>query len=73
MEMQRESTAAGNVMMFPAEPYSPENLMMYHVSLGLIEKLVQEGKLSASDYRKACRILTKKYNLPQNSIFAECA
>ena len=57
----------------PADPYSPDNLILYHVSLGLIEKLVRSGDLSLSDYRKACRILTQKYRLPLDSIFAEIA
>ena len=47
--------------------------MLYHVSLGLIEKLVRSGDLSLSDYRKACRILTRKYGLPSDSIFTEIA
>jgi hypothetical protein len=47
--------------------------MLYHVSLGLIEKLARSGDLSLSDYRKACRFLTRKYGLPLDSIFAEIA
>ena len=47
--------------------------MLYHVSPGLIEKLVHSGDFSLSDYRKACRILTRKYGLPLDSIFAEIA
>lgn len=73
METKIESTAVAPVMMLPADPYSPDNLMLYHVSLGLIEKLVRSGDLSLSDYRKACRILTRKYGLPLDSIFAEIA
>ena len=57
----------------PADPYNPDNLMLYHVSLGLIEKLVCSGDLNLSDYRNACRILTRKYGLPLDSIFAEIA
>jgi len=43
------------------------------VSLGLVEKLVTRGDLSKADYRKACQILTLKYGLPADSIFAEIA
>ena len=68
-----ESTAVAPVTTPPADPYSPDNLMLYHVSLGLIEKLVHSGQLSLSDYRNACRILTRKYGLPSDSIFAEIA
>ena len=57
----------------PEDPYSPDNLIRYHVSLGLVEKLVTRGDLSKADYRKACQILTLKYGLPADSIFAEIA
>ncbi len=73
MGIRRENTAAVPVTTLPADPYSPDNLILYHVSLGLIEKLVRSGDLSLSDYRKACRILTRKYGLPLDSIFAEIA
>lgn len=68
----------GNTVAAPAttscdDPYSPDNLIRYHVSLGLVEKLVTRGDLSKSDYRKACQILTLKYGLPADSIFAEIA
>lgn len=73
MGMRKDSIAAGNVTTPPADPYSPDNLMLYHVSLGLIERLAREGQLSQADYRKACKILTRKYGLPLGSIFAEIA
>ena len=73
METKIESTVAAPAMTSPADPYSPENLMRYHVSLGLIERLVRSGDLSPSGYRKACRILTRKYGLPTDSIYAEIA
>ena len=73
MGTRNENTAVAPVTTPPADPYSPDNLILYHVSLGLIEKLVRSGDLSLSDYRKACRILTQKYGLPPDSIFAEIA
>ena len=73
MGTRNENTAAAPAMTPPEDPYKPDNLMLYHVSLGLIEKLVRSGDLSLSDYRKACRILTQKYGLPPDSIFAEIA
>ena len=71
-------TKKGNTVAAPAtmplvDPYSPDNLIRYHVSLGLVEKLVARGDLSRADYRKACQILTLKYGLPADSIFAEIA
>ena len=73
METKIESTAAAPVTTLPVDPYRPDNLIQYHVSLGLVEKLVTRGDLSKSDYRKACQILTLKYGLPADSIFAEIA
>ena len=56
-----------------ADPYSPEQQIMYHTSLALIDKLVQDGLLTQADFKRACTILTKKYGLPKDSIFAEVA
>ena len=55
------------------DPYSPDNLILYHASLGLIETLVKKGVLTKSDFKKACQVLTRKYGFPENSIFAEGA
>ena len=52
-------------------PYAPDNLLMYHTSLGLLETLVKRGVLTKNDFKKACQVLTRKYGLPENSIFAE--
>ena len=73
MGIRRGNIAAVPVTTPCANPYSPDNLIRYHVSLGLVEKLVTRGDLSKSDYRKACQILTLKYGLPADSIFAEIA
>ena len=73
MATEKENTAAGIVTTAPVDPYSPENLLYYHTSLALVENLVRRGVLSQADYKKSCVILTKKYGLPQGSIFAEIA
>ena len=73
MGIKKGSTAAAPATTPPVDPYSPDNLIRYHISLGLVEKLVTRGDLSKSDYRKACQILTLKYGLPTDSIFAEIA
>ncbi len=73
METEKESIVAGNATPIPADPYSPENLLYYHTSLSLVEKLVKRGILSQADYKKSCRILTRKYGLPLDSIFAVIA
>jgi hypothetical protein len=73
MATKTADSAAGNAISFPADPYSYENLLMYHTSLSLIERMVQEELLSQTDYRKSVRILSKKYGFPPGSIFAELA
>ncbi len=55
------------------DPYSPDNLILYHTSLGLIETLQKRGVITREDYRKAVRNLTERYGFPENSIFAEWA
>ena len=55
----------------PGSPYSPENLLYYHTSLGLVETLVKRGVLTREDFARACVLLTRKYGLPADSIFAE--
>ena len=54
-------------------PYSPDNLILYHTSLGLFERLEKRGVITRDDYRQAVRILTERYGFPENSIFAEGA
>ena len=73
MGTRRGNTAVVPATTPPVDPYSPDNLIRYHISLGLVEKLVRCGQLSLSHYRKACRILTRKYGLPPDSIYAEIA
>ena len=73
METRKENTAAGNATLLPEDPYSPEQQIMYHTSLALIDKLVQDGLLTQADFKRACVILTKKYGPPDGSIFAEVA
>ena len=73
METKIENTAAGNVISHPASPYSPDNLLLYHTSISLVERMVQLGLLTSADYRKSVTILSKKYGFPSYSIFAETA
>ena len=75
METTVVNTAADRVTSLPAEqnPYDPTRLMLYHTSAGLVEKLVKQGLLTPSDYKKAIDVLNKKYGLNSCSIFAEIA
>ena len=75
METTVVNTAVARVTLSPAEqnPYDPTNLMLYHTSVSLVERLVKRGILTASDYKKAIDVLNKKYGISSDSIFAEIA
>ena len=73
MATKTANSAAGNVISIPADTYSYENLLMYHTSLSLVERMVQEELLTPADYRKSVKILSKKYGFPPGSIFTEIA
>ena len=55
------------------DPYSFENMLYYHASLSLLRGMVRKSSLSYEDYRKACRILARRYRFPEKSILAEAA
>ena len=75
METTVVNTAAERVTLSPVvrDPYDPTQLILYHTSVGLVEKLVKQGLLTPSDYKKAIDVLNKKYGLSSCSIFAEIA
>ena len=73
MATQKGNSAVGTVTSAPDSIYSPENLLRYHTTLALLEKLTQDGQMSQRDYRRSCTILRCKYGLPSGSIFAETA
>ena len=75
METTAVNTAVATVTLMPEEqnPYDPTHLMLYHISVALVEKLVKNGLLTPSDYKKAIDVLNKKYGLSSCSIFAEIA
>ena len=70
MVTKRENTAAVNATA-QQEKYSPDNLMMYSISLALMKTLADEGVFTESEYRKICTKLTKNHSLSSSSIFAE--
>ena len=53
--------------------YDPTRMILYHTSAGLIERLVNQGLLTRSDYKKAIELLNKRYNISLSSIFSENA
>ena len=55
------------------DPYSFENMLYYQASLSLLRGMVRKSNLSHEDYRKACRILARRYGFPEKSILAEAA
>ena len=75
METTVVNTAVARVTLSPAErdPYDPAQLILYHTSISLVERLVKRGILTASDYKKAIDVLNKKYGISSDSIFAEIA
>ena len=75
MAMQAANTAAGNATVRPdsQDKYSPGNLILYRASLALYRNLKNQGVFNDEEYCKIRTILTKKYGLSSDSIFAECA
>ena len=69
------NTAAGNATVHPdsQDKYSPGNLILYRTSLALYQNLKNQGVFNEEEYCHIRTILTKKYGLSSDSIFAECA
>ena len=69
------NTAAVPVMLRPdkQDKYAPDNLILYRTSLALYKNLLDEGIFNEEEYYHIRTILTKKYGLSSDSIFAECA
>ena len=65
METTVVNTAVARVTLLPVErdPYDPTQIILYHTSVSLIERLVKKGVLTASDYKKAIDVLNKKYGI----------
>ncbi|MCR5090663.1 MAG: hypothetical protein K6C08_14280 [Oscillospiraceae bacterium] len=55
------------------DPYSFENMLYYLASLSLLRSMLKQGSMEQKDYRKACRILARRYGFPEKSILAEAA
>ena len=75
MATKRGNTAAGPVMLRPdrQDKYAPGNLILYRTSLAMYRSLKNQGIFNEDEYCKIRTILTKKYGLSSDSIFAECA
>ena len=77
MGIREGSSAAGNVTETTEknsqEKYSADNLMVYRVSLSLIDSLYSGGHLTAADRRKAYTIIARRHGLSLDRIFAETA
>lgn len=73
--MQVANTAAGNATVHPVEQdkYAPGNLILYRTSLALYRNLKNQGVFNEDEYCHIRTILTKKYGLSSDSIFAESA
>ena len=75
MEMPTGNTAAGPATLHPdsRDQYTPGNLILYRTSLALYRNLKNQGVFNDEEYCHIRTILTKKYGLSSDSIFAECA
>ena len=75
MATATENTAAGNATVHPdsQDKYAPGNLILYRTSLAMYRSLKNQGIFNEDEYCKIRTILTKKYGLSSDSIFAECA
>ena len=75
MVMQAANTAAGNATVHPdsRDQYAPGNLILYRTSLALYRNLKNQGVFNEDEYCHIRTILTKKYGLSSDSIFAESA
>jgi len=69
------NTAAGPATLHPdsQDKYAPGNLILYRTSLALYRNLKNQGIFNDEEYCHIRTILTKKYGLSSDSIFAECA
>ena len=75
MEMPTENTAACPATLQPdsRDQYAPGNLILYRTSLAMYRNLKNQGVFNEEEYCHIRTILTKKYGLSSDSIFAECA
>ena len=75
MVMPTGNTAAGPATLRPdsRDKYAPGNLILYRTSLALYRNLKNRGVFNDEEYCHIRTILTKKYGLSSDSIFAECA
>lgn len=75
MATRTENTAAAPAMSQTcgSDPYSFENMLYYQVSLSLLRGMLKQEGMEQKDYRKACRILARRYGFPEKSILAEAA
>ena len=69
------NTAAGPATLHPdsQDKYAPGNLILYRTSLAMYRNLKNQGVFNEEEYCHIRTILTKKYGLSSDSIFAECA
>ena len=69
------NTAAGPATLHPdsQDKYAPGNLILYRTSLAMYRSLKNQGIFNEDEYCHIRTILTKKYGLSSDSIFAESA
>ena len=69
MEREIVNSAAGTVMTNHGDIVLQHNRIRYQITLAILNKLLHDGELSATDYKTAKAVLACRYNLSRNSIF----
>lgn len=53
-----------------SDVYGPENLIRYHTALSFVDRLVSDGFLRPADQAEIYTMITLKYGIELDSIFA---
>ena len=69
METNVANSAQGNVTKNLLEKYKSNNLIVYNLSVSILEKLHENGVLTDNDYMDASSIVATNHGLNNTSIF----
>ena len=69
METNVANSAQGNVTRNLLEKYKSNNLIVYNLSVSILEMLHENGILTDKDYMDASSIVAKNHGLNSTSIF----
>ena len=69
MEINVANSAQGNVTRNILEKYKSNNLIVYNLSVSILEMLHENGVLTDKDYMEASSIVAANHGLNSTSIF----